>query len=376
VRTAARRGDAFASASSVASRVVGVTSAQTIDLSSATIGTGSPVFAIAEMSGNHNGDIDRALAIVDAVSSTGAKALKIQTYTADTLTIDSDRPAFRVAGDHDLWGGRNLYSLYQEAHTPWEWHAEIFDRARSHGLIPFSTPFDPSSVAFLEDLGVELYKTASAEIIDLPLLREVARTGKPMIVSTGMATLSEIDAAVTAIRDAGNTQLVLLACTAAYPAVPEEARLGNIRTLREAFDVPIGLSDHTLGIGVAVAAATLGAVVIEKHVTLDRGDGGVDADFSLSPSEFAALVSASEQARVAAASGTAFGPTPQEQAVLALRRSLYVTADVRAGDIVSTANVRSIRPAGGLAPDDFALVEGRRFTHDADRGTPLSWDLL
>ncbi|KTR75410.1 N-acetylneuraminate synthase [Microbacterium oxydans] len=353
-----------------------MTSAQTIDLSSAKIGTGSPVFTIAEMSGNHNGDLERALAIVDAVASTGANALKIQTYTADTLTIDSDRPEFRVKGDHDLWGGRNLYSLYQEAHTPWEWHAPIFERAATHGLIPFSTPFDPTSVEFLEGLGVELYKTASAEIVDLPLLREVARTGKPMIVSTGMATLSEIDAAVTAIRDSGNTQLVLLACTAAYPAIPEEARLGNIRTLREAFDVPIGLSDHTLGIGVAVAAAALGAVVIEKHVTLDRGDGGVDADFSLSPAEFASLVSASEQARIAAGSGTAFGPTPQEQTVLALRRSLYVTADVRAGDVVSAANVRSIRPAGGLAPEAYGLVEGRRFTRDADRGTPLSWDLL
>lgn len=353
-----------------------MTSSQTIQLSSASLGTGSPVFTIAEMSGNHNGDIDRALAIVDAVASTGAHALKIQTYTADTLTIDSDQPAFRVASDHGLWGNRNLYSLYQEAHTPWEWHAQIFDRARAQGLIPFSTPFDPTSVAFLEDLGVELYKTASAEIIDLPLLREVARTGKPMIVSTGMATLSEIDAAVTAIRDAGGTQLVLLACTAAYPAVPEEARLGNIQALRDAFDVPVGLSDHTLGIGVAVAAAALGATVIEKHVTLDREEGGVDADFSLTPDEFGALVLASEQARLASASGVAFGPTPHEAAVLALRRSLFVVADVQAGDPVTSDNVRSIRPAGGLRPDDFALVSGRTFTRDAQRGTPLTWDLL
>lgn len=353
-----------------------MTSAQTIELSSATIGTGSPVFTIAEMSGNHNGDIDRALAIVDAVAATGAHALKIQTYTADTLTIDSDQPAFRVASDHGLWGDRNLYSLYQEAHTPWEWHAQIFDRARSHGLIPFSTPFDPSSVAFLEELGVELYKTASAEIVDLPLLREVARTGKPMIVSTGMATLSEIDAAVTAIRGAGGTELVLLACTAAYPAAPEEARLGNIQALRDAFDVPVGLSDHTLGIGVAVAAAALGAVVIEKHVTLDRADGGVDSDFSLTPAEFGALVTASEQARVATASGVAFGPTEQEQAVLALRRSLFVVADVRAGDPITPENVRSIRPAGGLKPDDLDLVRTRTFARDVQRGTPLTWDLL
>ncbi|PCE14938.1 pseudaminic acid synthase [Microbacterium sp. SZ1] len=353
-----------------------MTSAQTIDLSSATIGPGSPVFTIAEMSGNHNGDLDRALAIVDAVAATGASALKIQTYTADTLTIDSDLPAFRVTSDHGLWGDRNLYALYQEAHTPWEWHAAIFERARSHGLIPFSTPFDPSSVAFLEELGVELYKTASAEIVDLPLLREVARTGKPMIVSTGMATLSEIDAAVSAIRGAGGTELVLLACTASYPAVPEEARLGNIRALREAFDVPVGLSDHTLGIGVAVAAAALGAVVIEKHVTLDRADGGVDSDFSLTPSEFGSLVTASEQARIAVASGVSFGPTEQEHAVLALRRSLFVVADVRAGDRITPENVRSIRPAGGLDPDDIDLVRTRTFSRDVRRGTPLTWDLL
>ncbi|MGN8024951.1 pseudaminic acid synthase [Microbacterium sp. 22242] len=353
-----------------------MSAAQTIPLSTASISAHDPVFTIAEMSGNHNGDLERALQIVDAVAGTGANALKIQTYTADTLTIDSDRPAFRVQGDHGLWGGRNLYSLYQEAHTPWEWHEEIFARAREQGLIPFSTPFDPTSVAFLEDLGVELYKTASAEIVDIPLLREVARTGKPVIVSTGMATLSEIDAAVTAMRDAGCTRLVLLACTAAYPALPGEARLGNIRVLRDAFDVPVGLSDHTLGIGVAVAAAALGAVAIEKHVTLDRTDGGVDADFSLSPAEFGALVTASEQARLAVASGTAFGPTPEEQAVLALRRSLYVVEDVRAGDVVSAANVRSIRPAGGLPTVEFDRVAGRAFTQDVQRGTPLTWDLI
>lgn len=349
---------------------------QNISVADAVIGDGHPVFTIAEMSGNHNGDLDRALQIVDAVAGTGASALKIQTYTADTLTIDSDAPAFRVAGDHGLWGGRNLYSLYEEAHTPWEWHRAIFDRARSHGLIPFSTPFDPTSIEFLENLGVELYKTASAEIVDLPLLREIARTGKPVIVSTGMATLSEIDAAVTAMQNAGCAELVLLACTAAYPAEPEEARLGNIQVLREAFDVPVGLSDHTLGIGVAVAAAALGATVVEKHLTLDRVDGGVDSDFSLTPGEFAALVVGTEQARVAVRSGVGFGPTEQERAVLALRRSLYVVADVRAGEQVSAQNVRSIRPAGGLPTDQFPLVEGRVFSRDVARGTALTWDVL
>ncbi|MDQ7991056.1 MAG: pseudaminic acid synthase [Propionicimonas sp.] len=340
------------------------------------IGAGQPVFTAAEMSGNHNGDLSRALAIVDAIAATGATAVKLQTYTADTLTIDVDLPAFRVAADHELWGSRNLHALYQQAHTPWEWHEEIFDRARGLGLIPFSTPFDPTSVAFLEELGVGLYKTASAEIGDLPLLREIGRTGKPVIVSTGMATLAEIDAAVTAVRGVGNDQVVLLACTAAYPALPQEARLGNIAVLREAFDLPVGISDHTLGIGVSVAAAALGAVVIEKHVTLDDDAGGVDSGFSLTPAEFSRLVTAAEQARVAVASGTGFGPTEEERAVLALRRSLYVVADVRRGDLVSAANVRSIRPSGGLAPDDFALVEGRAFAADVSRGTPLTWAVL
>lgn len=349
---------------------------QNISIADKMIGNNHGVFTIAEMSGNHNGSLDRALQIVDAIATTGASSVKIQTYTADTLTIDSDAPAFRVAGDHGLWGGRNLYSLYEEAHTPWEWHSEIFDRAKSHGLIPFSTPFDPTSIEFLENLGVELYKTASAEIVDLPLLREIARTGKPVIVSTGMATLSEIDAAVTAMQSAGCKELVLLACTAAYPAEPEEARLGNINVLREAFDLPVGLSDHTLGTGVAVAAVALGAVVIEKHLTLDRVDGGIDSDFSLTPDEFSALVIGAEQARVAVRSGVAFGPTQQEKAVLALRRSLYVVTDVAAGERVTPQNVRSIRPAGGLPTNDFELVEGREFSQDVPRGTALTWDLL
>lgn len=340
------------------------------------IGENQPVFVVAEMSGNHNGDLDRALEIVDAVAESGAQAIKIQTYTADTLTIDVDSPRFRVKDEHGLWGGRSLYNLYEEAHTPWDWHAAIFKRARDKGLIPFSTPFDPTSIQFLEDLDVEIYKTASAEIIDLPLLREIARTGKPMVVSTGAATLSEVEAAVNAVREAGCTDLVLLACTAAYPAQPEESRLGNIQVLRDIFDVPVGLSDHTLGVGVSVAAAALGATVIEKHVTLDRNDGGVDSEFSMSPSELTLLVAAAEQARIASTSGVGFGPTPEEETVLALRRSLSVVEDVRAGDVVSSQNVRSIRPAGGLSPDTFDSVVGRAFTQDVKRGTALTWDLL
>lgn len=351
-------------------------SRQSISVGSSLIGTDHRIFQIAEMSGNHNGDLGRALRIVDAVAETGASALKIQTYTADTLTIDSDRAPFQVADDHGLWGGRNLYSLYQEAHTPWEWHAPIFERARERGLIPFSTPFDPTAVGFLENLGVEIYKTASAEIIDLPLMREIAGTGKPMIVSTGMATLSEIDAAVNAIRGAGTSEIVLLACTAAYPAVPEEARLGNVAVLRDAFDVPVGLSDHTLGLGVAVAAAALGAVVIEKHITLDRAEGGVDSDFSMTPSEFRDMVVASEQARSAVRSGIAFGATERERTVLALRRSLYVVEDVSAGDLVTEMNVRSIRPAGGLQPDMLSPLLGRVFKQDVRRGVPLTFDVL
>lgn len=349
---------------------------QKITVADQVIGTGEPVFVIGEMSGNHNGDLGRALEIVDAVAASGASALKIQTYTADTLTIDVDLPQFRVKDAHGLWGGRNLYNLYQEAHTPWEWHEAIFARARENGLIAFSTPFDPSSVEFLESLDAPLYKTASAEIIDLPLLREIARTGKPIIMSTGMATLSEIDAAVTAVSSAGCTELVLLACTAAYPAKPEDARLGNITALRDAFGVPVGLSDHTMGIGVPLAAAALGAVVVEKHVTLDRADGGVDSEFSLSPKELTDLVVGAEQARLAVASGVKFGPTEEERTVLALRRSLYVVEDARAGDVVTTKNVRSIRPAGGLAPDLATLVNGRRFTKDVQRGTPLTWEII
>jgi pseudaminic acid synthase len=340
------------------------------------IGAGQPPFVIAEMSGNHNGDLQRALAIVDAVADSGAQALKIQTYTADTLTIDVDLPQFRVEDTHGLWGGRTLHQLYDEAHTPWDWHRPIFDRARDRGLLPFSSPFDPGAVDLLEDLGVELYKTASAEIVDLPLIRAVARTGKPIVMSTGMATMREVAAAVEAAAGAGCTDLVLLACTASYPAEPADARLHNIRLLAEAFDVPVGLSDHTAGVAVSVAAVALGAVCVEKHVTLRRADGGVDSAFSLEPAELARLRTETEAAWQAARSPHGLGPTESEQAVLRLRRSLYVVEDVRAGDEVTGENVRSIRPAGGLPPDELATVLGRRFTRDVSRGTPLDWDLV
>lgn len=347
----------------------------TVTLGDRVVGPGHPPYVVAEMSGNHNGSLERALAIVDAVAEAGAPAVKIQTYTADTLTIDVDAPAFRVEDSHGLWGGRTLYRLYQQAHTPWEWHEAIFARARERGVLPFSSPFDPTAVALLEDLGAQVYKTASAEIVDLPLIREIGRTGKPILMSTGMATLAEIDAALTAARDGGAAEVVLLACTAAYPASPSEARLLAIPTLEAAFGVPVGLSDHTPGIGVAVAAVALGAVAVEKHVTLDRADGGVDSAFSLEPDELAALVRESAAASLAVGPAR-FGPTADEQAVLRLRRSLYVVADVAAGDEVTTENVRSIRPAGGLPPDTLATVLGRRFTKAATRGTAFTWDLV
>ena len=332
-------------------------------------------FVIAEMSGNHNGSLARALAIVDAIAGSGAQAVKLQTYTADTITIDAKGPQFRIRDDHDLWGGRTLYDLYTEAQTPWEWHEPIFARAREHGLVPFSSPFDPTAVDLLESLGTQVYKIASAEVVDLPLIRLVASTGKPMVISSGMATLGEIDAALNAARNGGCTEVVLLACTASYPALPQDSRLLSIPALEAAFDIPIGLSDHTKGIGVSVAAVALGAVAIEKHVTLARSDGGVDSDFSLEPAELKSLVEATAAARLAVRPAR-FGPKPSEQDTLRVRRSLYVVEDVRGGDVVSPHNVRSIRPSGGLATDLMDTVAGRRFIRDTPRGTPLTWDLI
>lgn len=340
------------------------------------LGDGQPVFVVAEMSGNHNGDLERALQIVDAVAATGAQAVKIQTYTADTMTIASDLPAFSLPQDHELWGGRRLHDLYDEAHTPWDWHPLIFERAREHGLIPFSTPFDKSAVALLEDLGAAVYKTASAEITDLALVREIALTGKPLIISTGTATIGEIDRAFNVATSAGATQIALLACAASYPASPSEARLGNIALLKEVFGVPVGFSDHTLGIGVPLAAIALGASCIEKHFTLSRDDGGVDSAFSADPHEMTTLVHEAENARLASGSGSFLGATEAEQAVLGLRRSLWVVEGVRAGEQVSTQNVRAIRPAGGLETIHFDLLEGRTFTRDVVAGTPMDWSLL
>ncbi|MEU1386436.1 MULTISPECIES: pseudaminic acid synthase [unclassified Nonomuraea] len=339
------------------------------------IGADRPPFVIAEMSGNHNGSLERALAIVDAAAAGGAHALKLQTYRPDTITVDADGPAFRVGDGHELWGGENLYRLFERAHTPWEWHEPIFERAREHGLLAFSAPFDPTAVELLEKLDTPAYKIASSEIVDLPLIRLAASTGKPLIISTGMATAGEIEAAVTAAREAGCTQLAVLSCTASYPASPAESNLRSLPLLAALTGAEVGVSDHTPGIGAALAAVALGACLIEKHVTLSRADGGVDAAFSLEPPELAALVEESERAWQSLGRPV-LGPRASEREGLRFRRSLYVVRDVRAGEAVTGENVRSIRPAGGLRPDAIDEVTGRRFTRDAPLGTPLTWDLI
>ncbi|WP_347347819.1 pseudaminic acid synthase [Nigerium sp.] len=339
------------------------------------VGADAPPFFLAEMSGNHNGSLARALEIVDAVAEAGAPAIKLQTYTADTITIDADTPNFRISDGHSLWGSRRLYELYDEAHTPWEWHEEIFARASEKGMLAFSSPFDPTAVDFLEGLGAPAYKVASSEIVDLPLVRAMAATGKPIIISTGMASLSEIDAAVQAARSTGNEQIVVLSCTAEYPADPASANLRSLPTLAAAFQTLVGLSDHTMGIGVPVASVAFGACLIEKHVTTRRADGGVDSAFSLEPEEVAALVRETEVAWQALGENR-IGAKESEREGLRFRRSLYVTRDVTAGELVGPDNVRSIRPAGGLAPDEFGVVEGRPFRVDAVKGTPLTWEII
>jgi N-acetylneuraminate synthase len=332
-------------------------------------------YIVAEMSGNHNGSLDRALALVDAAADAGADAIKIQTYTADTMTVDVKHPRFQISKGHDLWSGEYLYQLFERAHTPWDWHQPIFERARERGITPFSSPFDRTAVDLLEKLDAEMYKIASSEITDLPLIRMAASTGKPIIISTGMASVKEIAAAVEAAQEAGSPDITVLSCTASYPAPPEETNLRRIPVLQQMLEKPIGLSDHTLGIGVPIAAVAFGAVLIEKHVTLSRSDGGVDSAFSLEPAEVKLLREESERAWQALGT-THIGPTEAEKESLRFRRSLYVVTDVKAGDEVTADNVRSIRPTGGLAPDMIATVLGRTFSTDAEKGTPLSWDLI
>jgi N-acetylneuraminate synthase len=340
-----------------------------------TIGSGHPPFIIAEMSGNHNQSLERALAIVEAAANAGAHGLKLQTYTPDTMTIDLDEQEFHVSDPDSPWAGTSLYKLYSEAYTPWDWHKPIFDRARLLGMIPFSTPFDDTAVELLESLDVPCYKIASFENTDLPLIRRVAATGKPLIISTGMATLAELDETVRAAREAGCTDLVLLKCTSTYPAAAENSNILTIPNLHELFGCEVGLSDHTMGIGVAVASVALGATVIEKHFTVSRAQGGVDSTFSMEPAEMAQLVV--ETARAWQSLGrVSYGPTETEKKSLQYRRSLYVVEDLKAGDVLTKENVRAIRPGLGLATKYLQVVMGRAIKWDVRKGTPLTFELI
>jgi pseudaminic acid synthase len=330
-------------------------------------------YLIAEMSGNHNQSLARALEIVEWASASGADAVKLQTYTPETMTFDIRAPGFVIDDEKSLWAGRQLFDLYREAYTPWEWHEPIFKRASDLGLHCFSTPFDDSAVDFLEKLGVPAYKIASFEAIDIPLIRRVARTGKPVIISTGMASAAEIDEAVRAVRGEGNNQVVLLKCTSTYPATPLNTNLRTIPSLRDTFNCEVGLSDHTMGCGVAVAAVAFGAVMIEKHFTLRRTDGGVDSTFSLEPGEFQTLRAETERAWQGLG-GVVYGGTADESKSRVFRRSLYISRDIKAGDKLTENNLRSVRPGFGLPPSVIDVVMGKRVNRDLVAGTPLAWE--
>lgn len=338
------------------------------------IGPGSPVYIIAELSANHHQKFETAVQLVEAARVAGADAVKLQTYTPDTITIRSNRDEFRIAGG-TLWDGRTLYELYQEAFTPWDWQPKLKAVANATGLALFSSPFDETAVEFLEQMDIPAYKVASFELVDIPLIRRMAQTGKPLIISTGMATLQEIEEAVNAAKEAGTMQIALLKCNSAYPSPPEEMNLQTIPELARRFQTVVGLSDHTLGIAVPVAAVALGACVIEKHLTLSRSDGGPDAAFSLEPHELKALV---EAVRFAERSlgHVQFAPTPQEEASRKFRRSLFVVEDMKRGQVFTSKNLRSIRPADGLHTRYLPKVLGHRAASDIAAGTPLSWRLV
>jgi N-acetylneuraminate synthase len=330
---------------------------------------------VAEMSGNHNQSLDRALALVEVAAKAGAHALKIQTYTAATMTLDLADGEFFIDDPNSLWKGKTMHSLYEKAHTPWEWHAPIFERARQLGLIAFSSPFDETAVDFLESLHVPCYKIASFENTDIPLIKKVAATGKPMIISTGMATVAELDETVRTARTTGCKDLVLLKCTSTYPATPENSNLLTIPHMRELFNCEVGLSDHTMGIGAAVEAVAVGATVIEKHFTLDRSDGGVDSTFSLEPAELAQLVIETERAWQALGR-VVYGPTKAEERAVMRRRSIYVAEDLKAGEELTKANLRCIRPGYGLAPKHYESLLGKIVRCDVKKGTPMQWELI
>ncbi len=337
------------------------------------VGPAHKPFIIAEMSGNHNQSLDRALALVDAAAAAGVDALKLQTYTADTISMDTGF-VIREEGK-SLWEGKSLYQLYKEAYTPWEWHAAIFERAKQHGLLAFSSPFDETAVDFLESLDVPAYKIASFENAHWPLLRKVAATGKPVIVSTGAATLSEIDEAVRVLRGAGCRELVLLKCTSTYPASPLTTNLRTIPVLAETFGCPVGLSDHTMGVGASVAAVALGACVIEKHFTLRRADGGVDSAFSLEPEELKLLVDETERAHQALGTVQLCVQATEEKSRI-FKRSIYVARPIAEGEVLTADNLRIIRPGDGLLPRHWEVVLGRRAARALTPGTPLTWEAL
>lgn len=346
-----------------------------IKIAGRAIGRNQQPFVIAEMSGNHNQSLERALEIVDAAARSGVHGLKIQTYTPDTMTIDLNEREFHIGDPSSLWAGTSLYKLYGDAYTPWEWHKPIFDRARELGIIAFSTPFDDTAVDFLESLNVPCYKIASFENTDLPLIRRVAATGKPLIISTGMATVAELDETVRAARGAGCKELILLKCTSTYPATAENTNILTIPHMRELFSCEVGLSDHTMGIGVSVASVALGATVIEKHFTLNRADGGVDSTFSMEPAEMAQLVVETERAWQALGHVT-YGQTEAEKKSIQFRRSLYVVQDIKAGDVLTRENVRAIRPGFGLSTKYLEVILGKVVKQDLARGTALRWELI
>jgi pseudaminic acid synthase len=347
----------------------------TIKIAGRPVGVDHPPFVIAEMSGNHNQSLDRALAIVDAAATSGAHALKLQTYTADTITLDVRGGDFEIADPGSLWSGKNLHDLYRQAHTPWDWHVPIMRRAKDHGMVCFSSPFDESAVDFLEELDVPAYKIASFENNHLPLISKTASTGKPLIISTGMASLGELEQAVATARSAGCQDLILLKCTSTYPATPANTNIRTIPHLRELFGCEVGLSDHTMGVGVAVAAVALGVTVIEKHFTLSRAEGGVDSAFSLEPEELASLVQESERAWQSLGQ-VRYGPTEAERKSLVFRRSIYASADIAPGESFTPDNIRIIRPGHGAPPHLYSQLLGRTARQAYTRGTPLSLDQL
>ncbi len=348
---------------------------KTINIGASLVGEKHPPFIVAEMSGNHNQSLERALQIVEAAARTGAHAIKLQTYTADTMTLDVNEGDFFIEDEESLWQGRSLYDLYQEAYTSWEWHKPIFKRCRELGLMAFSTPFDETAVGFLETLDVPCYKIASFELTDLPLIRKVAATGKPMIISTGMASIAEIDETVRVAREAGCKDLILLKCTSSYPASPEDSNLFTIPHMQKLFNCPVGLSDHTMGIGAALASVALGACLIEKHFTLSRADGGVDSAFSMEPGEMRQLVIETERAWHSLGK-ISYSPGEQESKSLKFRRSLYIAKDMEAGEVLTPENLRIIRPGYGLEPKYYDVLLGKKVNRSVKKGTPLSWDLI